>query len=74
MRYARAKWQEYQEILAYRVYMTDSLQLYSQNKYYTKRYIEMIHPKEDDSRDGNDIACDVISRLGLKTEKDNECI
>lgn len=71
MRYARAKWKEYQENLAYRIYITDSLQLYSQNKYFTKRYIDLIHPHANEW-DANEVAFDIIKRAGLKMETENE--
>ena len=69
MRYARAKWREYQDSLAYRIYITDSLQAYAQGKYLTKRFADMILPHKTDERTGTEIALDVIAKAGLKMEK-----
>lgn len=68
MQYARAKWKECQNTLAYRIYVTESLRLSVENKYLISTYLEMIYPKPKDERTGNEIASDIITRLGLKME------
>lgn len=69
MRYVKAKWQQSQQDLAYRIYITDSLYALERNQILEKRFIDFIYPPEVDDRDGNEIATDVIQRLGLKVEK-----
>lgn len=48
---------------AYKVYVTDSLKLYLG---LSDRYLDMIKPKKQDRRSGDEIAEDVIATLGLK--------
>lgn len=66
MRYVEAKRKEEQETFAYRIYLSDSLYYQAQNQRLSQRYIEIIKPKTVDTRSGDEIALDVISRLGLK--------
>lgn len=70
MRYAISLYKLYQEEVAYRVYVADSLYYQAENKQLTKRYMDIIRPKPVDTRTGDEIALDVITRLGLKV--DNE--
>ena len=69
MRYVKCKWQERQQDLTYRIYITDSLYCIGRNKMLEKRYYDVINPPKIDNRSGNEIAVDVIQRLGLKVEK-----
>lgn len=52
----------------YKKYMTDSLYYIGQGKSLAKRYAEIIglEKKEADNRTGDEIAADVINRMGLK--------
>lgn len=57
----------------YRVYVTDSLRTISENTArfgggaVTKlRYYDVIHPNEEDTRTGDEIAADIIAGAGLK--------
>jgi len=52
----------------YRVYATDMLRAVniSLGQKVDERYIEIIRPKPVDKRSGEEIAAEVISRLGLK--------
>ena len=56
------------ETKAYRFYVTDSLSYAPQNKYITERFADMIKRPlgKADNRTGDEIAVDVISRLGLR--------
>lgn len=69
MRYVKARYAEYKQSLAYRIYITDSLYYYGNNQRLTKRYIDIVMPEPVDPRSGDEIALDVISRLDLKVEK-----
>lgn len=52
---------------AYRVYISDSIQAQAQGKYIVKRWIDLINPdKNGTARDADEIALDVIKKLGLK--------
>jgi len=68
LRYLQAKKKAQEEELAYRVYVSDALFYYPQNKGLTVRYYDLIFPKKEDTRTGDEIALSVISRLGLKVE------
>lgn len=65
MRYVRARYEEQQRELAYRIFVTDSLQNIPQNKYLTVRYKDLIYPKKEDTRTGDEVALQVITKLGL---------
>ena len=52
----------------YRAYVTDSLQLAPQNKALMKRWIDSIKDVTPDNRTGDEVALDVIRRLGLTME------
>lgn len=68
MRYVEAKRIEQQETYAYRIYITDSLFYQAQQQRLTSRYVDIIKPQKIDNRSGDEIALDVIERLGLKVE------
>lgn len=65
MRYVLAELEKEQRTEAYRIYITDSMYYKAQNKYITVRYYDLLQPKELDDRTGDEIAQDVINRLGL---------
>lgn len=65
MRYVVARYKMEQREMAYRIFVTDSLQLIPQNKYLTTRYKDSIKTKKKDNRTGDEIAADVIKRAGL---------
>ena len=65
MRYVEARLDEYLRDKTYRIYITRSLQLIPQSKYITANYTDLIEPKEEDTRTGDEIALDIINRAGL---------
>ena len=53
---------------AYRVYVTDCLKLITENTgniSLKSRYYDIIHPKKEDTRTGEEIVEDIIKRAGL---------
>lgn len=48
--------------------MTDSINIAGDNKKLGARYYELIKPQKKDNRSGDEIAQDLIERLGLKVE------
>lgn len=52
----------------YKLYITDSLYYGFQGKVLGKRYAEIIKGKahKEDTKTGDDIAADIINRMGLK--------
>lgn len=70
MRYFVATLDETEDVAAYRIYVTDCLRgIVNGNK----RYIDMVQrkkPKEEDNRTGQEIAMDIVQRLGLKEMKE----
>ena len=59
---------EYRDV-AYKTYVTDSLQLNVQNKYLTSRYCDIINTnKAIDNRSADEIVLDVILNAGLVVE------
>lgn len=68
MRYVMAKKAEHDEEVVFRTYLAESVRLGAQNKYLRKSYFDVVHPQPIDTRSGDEIAEDVINRLGLKVE------
>ena len=57
---------------AYRIYVTDALRVVAENtarfasgNYIKARYADMIEPKKQDNRTGDEIVADIIKRAGL---------
>lgn len=65
MRYVNAKYDERVQEQAYRIYVTNSLYYMADNKRISRTYNEIIHPKPEDKRTGDEIALDVMQRAGL---------
>lgn len=63
-----AKYSAMQKELAYRIYITDSLYYHAENKRISKRFYDVINPPAEDNRSGDEIALDVINKLGLKVD------
>ena len=71
MRYINAKWKEAQRLEIYRIYVSDTLYYQGQNKVLNVRYFDLLNPPKEETRSGDEIALEVINRIGLKI---NECI
>ena len=69
MRYISACFVNHCETEIYRIYVTDMLYHRAQRKTLTVRYEDVIHPKPVDNRTGDEIAEDVIKRLGLRIKE-----
>ena len=66
MRYVDARLDEYTREEAYRFYVTRSLQLAPQQKHLIDSFMDILkNTKKVDTRSGDEIAADVISRAGL---------
>lgn len=65
MRYVKARLEQEQREMAYRLYVTDSLQNIPQQKFMTKRFADVIINKPEDTRTGDEIAAEVIAKAGL---------
>lgn len=66
MYYLSARMREARKESIYRAYVTDMMYYNNQNKTLTARYIDILENKPTDDRSGDEIAADVITRLGLK--------
>ena len=73
MRYAMARFNQHQRDLAYRIYVTDCLRILSENtakvgggSYITAKFSDIINPKPEDNRTGEEIAADIIKRAGIE--------
>lgn len=76
MRYAIAKFEEHQKKLAYKVYVSDTLRLISENtakfsggSYMKQRWFDFVQDKPKDTRSGNEIAAEVIKKAGLEVRR-----
>ena len=70
MEYMVARFLQEREDLSYRIYTTDMLRTMAMGMKYqsVQRYAELIDHKPRDTRSGEEIAADVISRCGLKVK------
>lgn len=64
MRYVVSRLNEKNREMAYRIYLTDSLHLYAQNKYLPERWCDLINNKvERDDRTADEVISDLKSKL-----------
>lgn len=66
MKYAKARFEDYNEDFIYKLYIADSINLIPDQKKLVERFINILHPKIEDNRSGDDIALEVIKDLGLR--------
>ena len=66
MRYVIARYEDETRETACRIYVCRSLQLAPQGKSLTIDFVDILEPKEMDTRTGDEIAEDIIKRAGLK--------
>lgn len=68
MAYLRARLQQERDVIAYRVYMADSIYYYARGKAAGVRLSDMLARKASppDTRTGDEVAADLINRMGLK--------
>ena len=64
--YAAARAKERAEDALRWEYVAEALRLAPQQKYPTKHLRDMLHPKPQDTRSGDEIAADVIKAAGLE--------
>lgn len=67
MRYVNARLDDYNRDMAYRIYITKSLQLAPQNMWLTKDFTDFLDPKpeEDEEINGDEIVISIMKRAGL---------
>ena len=61
----RAKCEQDDEERSFRLYMTEIVRLYGENKTLTKSWLDIIDPKPVDNRSGDEIAVQVVQDTGL---------
>lgn len=52
--------------MAYRIYITDSLFYYAQQQRLTDRFTDRLKPEKVNTKDGADIAKEVMENIGLR--------
>ena len=73
MRYAMARYSQYQRDVAYRVFVSDCLRImtentakYSGGSYVKHRYADIMKPRRVDNRTAEQIVADVVKLAGLE--------
>ena len=70
LRYALARYTSHQRDMAYRIYVTESLRAIGKGGGYIKpHFTDLIKPKKpkaEDTRTGEEIAFDVLRKIGLE--------
>jgi len=74
LHYVRSAIEKDTEEYAFKVYMTDSVQMVGEQKHITKRWCEFVEDikKPVDDRSGDEVAAEVIMRLSLIPKGVNE--
>lgn len=60
--------------MAYRIYLTDSIQAMAQGKHLKERFADLIYSKPVDDKPAAEIARDILSEAGVEVISDGECI
>jgi hypothetical protein len=62
---------EHYEEKLYRVYVTNSIRGISRGESMVREYVELLDNRKsvEDNRNGNEIAADIINKLGLRFEE-----
>ena len=69
LRYALARYTSHQRDMAYRIYVTESLRAIGKGGYIKPHFTDLIKPKKpktEDTRTGEQIAFDVLNRIGIE--------
>ncbi len=65
-----ARWRERDEREAFRVYLSESVRLMAQGKWIKEPFLSVVNggdrSEAEDTRSGDEIAADIIERMGLK--------
>ena len=74
--YVIARYNYERQITLYKIYVTDTLKIIGANtakssggSYFPHRWIDIVNPQEMDTRNGSEIAQEVIRRAGLKVKR-----
>ena len=60
--------------MTYRYYITDHMYYASRNQVLNERFFDLVNSGPPDTRSGDEIAIDIITRAGLVVNNTNECI
>lgn len=66
-----ARWRERDEREAFRVYLSESVRLMAQGKWIKEPFLSVVNggaggSEAEDTRSGDEIAADIIERMGLR--------
>lgn len=56
--------------MAFRIYLTDSIYYRNEGKCINIRYAKIINPDPVDTRSGDEIASEIIEKLGLRVKNE----
>ena len=73
MRYAIARFNQNQRDFAYRIYVSDSIRILTENtaklvsgNYVTIRFVDMIKQKNSENKTGEEIFAEVVGKAGIE--------
>ena len=71
MRYVIARYEEYQQEMAYRIYISDRLYRDDEHRFIPAkaRLADYLRPKEEPEKTGDEIVAEVIAKAGLVVKK-----
>lgn len=68
MRYVKARAEQISREEAYRIFVTESLRIIPQQRWFTKSYLELLKPQQIETRSGKEVAEEVAEKLGFKID------
>lgn len=71
MRYVMSRYEKTQKDLAYRFYITDGIYAQGNDQHLTNRFADLLSGIGKEEKDGDEIASDIIGRLGLHFETED---
>lgn len=76
LRYVKSRYEQYRRDVAYRIYVSDSLRIITENtakavggSYIEGRYKDIIKPKRQDNRTAEQIIADTLAGAGIEVIK-----
>ena len=68
MKYVSSRAEQIHREEVYRLMMTESLRILPEGKHITKPYLELLKPREVDTRTGEQVAEEVAEKMGTKVD------
>lgn len=68
LRYVNARAEQRSREETYRIFLTESLRMLPQGKWFTKSYIESLKPEKVETRTGKEVADEAAKKIGFNID------